>query len=82
MGLWASPMEFFNFFLSLKDNGMFRTIGLLAMIYRIWAKLRMPRVSAWGAGVPRAFFAAGVGKSTEDSIGRALLHVETIATDE
>ena len=75
-------MEFFNFFLSLKENGTFRTIGLLSEIYRIWAKLRMPLVRAWGAGVPRAFFAAGVGKSTEDSIGRVLLHGETISTAE
>ena len=82
VGKWSGAMECYSFFLSLKANGNFRTIGLLPMIYRIWAKLRMPLVRDWGASVPRAFFAAGVGKSTEDSIGRVLMQGEAISTAE
>ena len=74
-------MESFRFVLMLKSTGNFRTIGLLSDVYRMWAKIRMLLVRAWGAGVPRSYFAAGVGKSTEDAIGRFLLVGEAV-TDE
>ena len=59
-GTWAEAMEFFSFFLLAKPTGGFRTIGLLTGLYRVWAKLKMPLVRAWAAGVPRAYFTAGM----------------------
>ena len=41
----------------------------------------MPLARAWGAGVPRSYFAGGAGKFTEDAIGRVLLVGEAV-TDE
>ena len=81
-GLWASPMQFFAFFLLHKPTGGFRTIGLLATFYRVWAKVRMPLVRSWGLSVPRQFFAAGVGKSTEEAVGRLLMAAEGMKSDE
>lgn len=75
-GKWTDPMSFFSFFLLAKPTGGFRTIGLLSSLYRVWAKLRMPLVRAWSASVPRPYFAAGVGKSTEAAVGRLLLTAE------
>ena len=65
-GLWASPMEFFSFFLFVESRYVFRTIGLLSDTYHIWAKIR-------GEGFTRSYLATGVGKSTEDAIRRVLL---------
>ena len=76
MGAWASQIEFFAFYLQVKPLGGFRTIALLAMPYRIWAKARMQIVREWAMAIPRAYFAAGAGKSTEDAIGRLLTTVE------
>ena len=81
-GSWADPMCFFSFFMLSKPTGGFRTIGLLNSLYRIWARLRMPLVRDWAAKVPRRYFAAGVGKSTEDAIGRLLLTAEAAGEDE
>ena len=81
-GLWANPMQFFSFFLLAKPAGGFRTIGLLPSLYRVWAKLKMPLVRAWAATVPRPFLAAGVGKSTEDAVGRLLMTAEAAKADE
>lgn len=81
-GLWAGAMQHYSFFLLHKPSGGFRTIGPLSTIYRIWARVRMPFVRQWGAGVPRAFFAAGVGKSTEQAVGSILLKAEGIKQDE
>ena len=75
-GKWASSMASFVFFLLGKPTGGFRTIGLLPDLYRIWGKIRMPVVRAWGASVPRAFFAAGPGRGTEDAVGRVLMATE------
>ena len=75
----GKPDGFFSFFVSLKSTGTFRTIGLLSDVYRIWAKIRMPLVRAWGEGVPRSDFAAGVGKLTDDAIGHDLLVGEAVA---
>ena len=75
-------MAFFSFFLLVKPAGGFRTIGLLSCFYRIWAKVRMPLVRAWGASLPRAFYAAGVGKSTEQAVGRLLLASEGLKPDQ
>ena len=69
-------MAFFSFFLLPKSTGGFRTIGVLPTLYRVWAKLKMPLDRAWSAGVPRSYFAAGVGKATEDAVGRLLLTAE------
>lgn len=49
---------------------------MLSSLYRVWAKVRLPLVRAWSARVPRQYFAAGVGKSTEDAISRPLLTAE------
>lgn len=38
----------------------------------------MGLVREWGKSVPRSYFAAGVGKSTEDAVGRLLLASEGI----
>ena len=81
-GSWAEAMEYFSFFLLTKPTGGFRTIGLLPGLYRIWAKIRMPLVRDWAARVPRAYFAAGLGKSTEQAIGRMLMQAETASEDE
>ena len=81
-GLWPDAMNVYAFFLMLKPTGTFRTIGLLPGLYRIWARTRMPLVRAWGAGVPRCYFAAGVGKSTVDAVGRTLLIAEGLDDDE
>lgn len=81
-GLWAEAMQYFSFFLLLKPSGGFRTICLLSTIYRIWARVRTPLVRQWGAGPPRAFFVAGVDKSTEQAVGRILLKADGIKQDE
>ena len=60
----------------VKPLGGFRTIALLAMPYRIWAKARMQIVREWAMAIPRAYFATGAGKSTEDAVGRLLISVE------
>ena len=75
-GKWADPMTFFSFFLLAKPTGGFRTFGLLSTLYRVWAKLRLPLVRAWSAKVPRNYFAAAVGKSTEDAVSRLLMTAE------
>ena len=75
-------MQFFAFFLLGKPTGGFRTIGLLNGLYRIWAKLKMPLVRAWAAGIPRSYFAAGQQKSTEQAVGRILLQAEAAQADE
>ena len=77
-GAWPDAMSSIAFFLLRKATGGFRTIGLLTAYYRIWARLRMPMVRAWAAKVPRAFFAAGIGKSTETAVGRLLLAAEAL----
>ena len=64
MGTWASQIEFFAFYRQVKALGGFRTIALLAMPYRIRAKARMQIVREWAMTIPRAYFAAGAGKST------------------
>jgi hypothetical protein len=76
LGNWPDQMSIYSFFLLPKPGGDFRTIGLLPDVYRIWAKIRMPLVRDWGAKVPRQFFAAGPGRSTEDAVGRVLLASE------
>jgi hypothetical protein len=80
--MWADAMSFISFFLLHKPTGGFRTIGLLSTFYRIWAKVRMPLVREWGQSVPRCFYAAGVGKSTDDAVGRLLLATEGLEEDE
>lgn len=42
----------------------------------------MPLVRDWGASVPRAFNAAGVGKSTEQAVGRLLHAAEGLRPDQ
>ena len=76
LGEWPSQLEFFAFYLQAKPLGGFRTIALLAGPYRIWAKARMVIVRKWAVTVPRSYFAAGTGKSTEDAVGRLLATVE------
>ena len=72
----------FLLFLLAKPAGGFRTIGLLTTVYRLWAKLRMPLVKAWSASIPRRYFASGIGKSTEDAVGRLLLTAEGATENE
>ena len=42
----------------------------------------MPLIRGWGASVPRSFFAAGIGKSTEQAVGRLLLAAEGIKANQ
>ena len=42
----------------------------------------MPLVKAWSASIPRRYFAAGIGKSTEDAVGRLLLTAEGATENE
>ena len=42
----------------------------------------MPLVRAWGASIPRDFFAVGVGKGTEQAVGRVLLAGEALSSEE
>ena len=81
-GNWAEAMQYFTFFLLGKPTGSFRTIGLLNGLYRIWAKLKMPLVRAWAATIPRPYFSAGQGKSTEQAVGRILMQAEAARDDE
>ena len=39
-------------------------------------------VRAWNQSIPRSYFAAGIGKSTEDAVGRILLAAEGKRADE
>ena len=75
-GKWPRAILYFAFYLQPKVQGGFRTIGLLPEIYRIWGKLKMAMVRAWAATVPRNYFAAGEGKSTEQAVGKMLLTTE------
>ena len=81
-GMSPDAMSLFAVSLLLKSTGAFRTIGLLPGLYRLWARTRMPLVRAWGAGRPRNYFATGVGKSTEDAVGRILMTAEGLDDDE
>lgn len=78
LGSWPEAMRCISFFLLGKPTMGLRTIGLLSALYRIWARLRLGLVRAWAASASRAYFAAGIGKSTEDAVGRLLLTAEAV----
>ena len=69
-------MAIFLFVLQLKLLGGFRKLALLARPNTIWAKARMRIVREWAITIPRAYFAAGAARSTEDAVGRLLTTVE------
>ena len=75
-GAWPKAMAYIVFFLLAKPAGGFRTIGLRTAFYRVGATLRMAIVREWAASVPRAYFAAGTGKSTEDAVCRLMMRAE------
>eukprot|EP00959_Pyramimonas_sp_CCMP1952_P085245 1782387-Pyramimonas_sp.AAC.1 len=60
----------------MKPTGGYRPIGLLASIYRLWAKSRIDHVREWASRLNRSFQALGAGKSTTDVAARVLAQAE------
>ena len=50
-----------------KPTGGFRTIGLMPMAQRVWARMRRDQATAWEANWQREYFWAGKAKGAEDA---------------
>jgi hypothetical protein len=62
-----------------KSRGGHRAVAALVGLYRLWAKLRKPLVTAWELKNDRAYLAAGKGRSPQTSIWRQASRAEAAA---
>ncbi len=53
-----------------KPRGGHRAVATIVGLYRIWARLRKPYVTAWEAAHDRPYLAAGKGRSPQSSVWR------------
>ncbi len=68
--MWPRQVSVVIAVLLPKPKGGYRSIGLAAAAYRLWAKIRREEADAWEQQHQRAYLAAGKGGGTVDVVWR------------
>ncbi len=64
-----------------KPRGGHRAVATLVSIYRLWAKLRKPFVTAWEVSHDRPYLAAGKGKTPQATVWRQASRAEAAVAE-
>ena len=80
-GVWPTLVQQIVIALIPKADGGRRPIGLLAMLVRVWERVRRPIVQSWRRSVERDYNWAGKGRSAQAAVWKQALLDEVALGD-